>query len=393
MTARRRDVALLFGALGAFFLSISLLLATLPLYVRDLGGSPVVVGLVIGAFSLGVLLARPFAGRAVDRGGGRMVLVVGGAVAAAMVPLYLITALVALAAVRVVHGAGLSAFTSASTTLVADLAPPGRRTEFLGWLSTSGIVAFAIGPVIGIEVARHWGWLALFALASACALASVACGAGLSRPDKSSETERRIDYRAAILRREVLVPTVTMLLVISAHGGAFTFLPLMLEERLAFNFGLYFLVYSSASLCVRVAAGWLSRRVGDGPMIWGGLGVYATGMALMPFVHGATTMAISAALFGAGFGTYQPAIYGIVADAASDRARGMVMSVLLGAFDLGMGLGGLVSGPIAEAFGVPALLGGLAIVPLIAAVIFVGWLGWQPRPSSECEGLAEAAVP
>jgi predicted MFS family arabinose efflux permease len=393
VTAHQRDVVQLFGATGAFFLSISMLLPTLPLYVRDLGGSPIEVGIIIGAFSVGVLLARPFAGRAVDRGGRRKVLLLGALVAAAVAPFYLITAFAALVAVRVVHGAGLSAFTSASTVLVADLAPAGRRTEFLGWLSTSGIVAFAIGPVIGIEVAQRWGWIALFVLVSICGLAAVVCATGLSRPATLHGSERRVDYRAAILRREVVVPTVTMLLVISAHGGVFTFLPLMLEERLSFNFGLYFLVYSSASLCVRIVAGWLSRRIGDGPMIWGGLGLYAAGIFLMPLVQDSATMVISAVLFGLGFGMYQPAIYSMVADAASDRARGMVLSVLLGAFDLGMGIGGLVAGPTVAAFGVPAFLAWLAVVPVIAAMAFVGLLGWRPRPSTEAEGLMEAVVP
>jgi predicted MFS family arabinose efflux permease len=202
------------------------------------------------------------------------------------------------------------------------------------------------------------------------------------------------DYRAAILRRQVVVPTITMLLVILAHGGAFTFVPLLLEERLTFNFGFFFLAYSIASLFVRLMAGRLSRSAGDGPMIWGGLAVYAMGMALLPFVRGAGSMTASAVLFGLGFGTYQPAVYGIVANAASDRSRGMVLSMLLGAFDLGMGLGGLVAGPIVAAFGIPTLLGGLAVVPLVGAAVFVIWLGPRPRVAAEVEPeLVEARLP
>jgi MFS family permease len=391
---RRRDVTLLFGALGLFFLSVSMLLPTLPLYVRDLGGTPIQIGLVTGAFSVGVLLTRPFVGRAVDTRGRRPIMILGGAVAGACAPLYLITAFAALVAVRIVHGAGLSAFTTASTTLVADMAPPERRTEFLGWLSTAGILAFAVGPVVGLELVRRLGWPALFLAVSACAIASAACGAGLSRPPRVPSSMKPADYRAAVLRREVIVPTITMLLVILAHGGTFTFAPILLEDRLDFNFGFFFLAYSTASLLVRLMAGRLSRSVGDGPMIWGGLAIYAAGMALLPFVRGPGSMIAAAVLFGLGFGTYQPAIYGIVANAASDRSRGMVLSMLLGAFDLGMGLGGLVAGPIVAAFGIPTLLGGLAVVPLVGAAVFVIWLGPRPRVATEIEpGLVETRVP
>jgi predicted MFS family arabinose efflux permease len=390
--ASRRDVALLFGALGAFFLSVSMLLPTVPLYVRDLGGDPIQVGLVVGAFSVGVLLARPFVGRAVDTRGRRPLLVAGSLLAAAMAPLHLLTAFGLLVVVRILHGAGLSAFTSATTTLAADYAPRERRTEMLGWLSVSSILAFAIGPVIGLEIANRLGWPALFAAVAVAALASAGCGALLPPPPRERPSGPPIDYRAAIVRRQVLAPTVTNLLVTAAHGAAFTFVPIFFEERLAFNFGLFFLVYAGASLFVRLLAGRLSRQVGDGPMVWGGLVVYALGLACLPFVHGAGSMALSAILLGLGFGTYQPAIYGLIANASTDRSRGMVFSVFLGAFDAGMSLGGLAGGLVVALFGIPALLGGATVVPLLGAAIFVGWLGWRPAPDAECDvALAEVA--
>lgn len=378
---RWKDLALLFGALGTFFLSLSMLIPTLPLYVRDLGGSPVEVGLVVGIFSLGVLVVRPLVGKAVDVRGRRPLLMLGSGIVVAMAPLYAaFTAIAALLVIRVVHGAGLSAFTTASTTLVTDLAPPERRTEFLGYLSSASILAFAIGPLIGVELAYRVGYGALFLAIGACALVSLACGALLDRAPRDRGPNGPVDYRAAIVRPEVLIPTATLLLVTLAHGGTFTFLPILLEERLAFNFGFFFLVYSGASLVVRLGAGRISRRWGDGPMVWGGLTLYAAGLAAIPLVSGATSMTVAAVLFGLGFGTYQPAVYGIVANVAEDRTRGMVFSVFLGAFDLGIALGGLVAGPIVAWAGIPALLYGLVLVPLVAAALFVATLGWRPEP-------------
>ncbi|HUP01416.1 MAG TPA: MFS transporter [Gemmatimonadota bacterium] len=392
-SARRRDVVLLFGALGTFFLSISMLLPTLPLYIRDLGGSPVDVGIVTGIFSIGVLVVRPWVGKAVDTRGRRPVLLLGSLLAAAMAPFYIgFTAISFLIAIRIVHGIGLSAFTGASTTLVTDLAPPERRTEFLGYLSTSSILAFALGPLLGIEIAERLGYPALFTAFGLFALASAGLGARLSKPPPCEDPDQPVDYRAAIVRRQVLVPTVTLLLVTLAHGGAFTFLPILLEARLPFNFGLFFLAYAGASLLIRLAAGGLSRRWGDGPMVWGGLATYAVGMALLPLITGMGSMLASALLFGLGFGAFQPAVYGLVANAASDRTRGMVFSVFLGAFDLGIALGGLVAGLVVARFGIPELLYGLSVVPLAAAALFVATLGWRPDPTA-CAVPAEVTVP
>ena len=388
----RRDVALLFGALGAFYLSISMLVPTLPLYVVEIGGSPVQVGLVAGGFSIGVLLARPFVGRAVDTRGRRPLLVAGSLTAAVMAPLYAVPVIASLVLVRLVHGAGLSAFTTATTTLGADYAPPGRRTEILGWLSTAGIVAFAVGPVVGLEIARRFGWPALYAAVGVCALASAVCGGFLPRPVRRPRDGGGVGFRAAVVRRAVLTPTIVNLLVVTAHGAAFTFVPILLQERLSFNFGVFFLVYAVASLAVRVFAGRLSRTVGDGPMVWGGLALYAAGLACLPLVNEARMMSLSAVLLGVGFGTYQPALFGLVANASTDATRGMVFSVLLGGFDLGMSVGGLLGGPLAQGLGIPALLAVMAAVPVAAAAIFIVVLGWRPTPEAECESaLAEVA--
>ncbi len=377
----RRDMGLLFGALAAFFLSVSMLVPTLPLYVRSLGGDPIEIGLVVGSFSLGVLIVRPWVGHALDSRGRRPLLVLGSLVVALVSPLYIwLTAFGLLIAVRVVHGMGLSAFSGASTTLVTDLSPPHRRTEFLGYLSTSSILAFALGPLVGIEISERWGYPTLFAAITACALASLACGARISRPPQHLERSSRADYRRAILRRDVLVPTTTLLLVTLAHGGLFAFIPILLEERVEFNFGLFFLSYAAASLVVRLAIGRIARLWGDGPLVWGGLALYALGLATAPFVHDTLSMILPAVLLGVGFGAYQPAVYGIVANAASDRTRGMVLSVFLAAFDTGMSLGGLVSGPIVAAYGIPSLILGLTVVPLLAAAVFVGGFGWTPAP-------------
>lgn len=387
----RRDMALLFASLGAFFLSMSMLLPTLPLYVRDLGGSPVEVGLVMGVFSLGVLVVRPIVGRAVDTRGRRAMIVLGSLIVVAMAPLYLAFASVAaLIGIRLVHGAGLSAYTTASTTLAADLAPPERRTEFLGWISTSSILSFAIGPPVGIALVERLGYRALFLAVGAAAGLSAVFGAFLRGARHEPDPDGRADYRAAILRREVIVPTVTLLLVTMSHGGAFTFLPLLLEERLAFNLGYFFLAYSMASLLVRVVAGRLSRSIGDGPMIWGGLAIYAAGMALLPLVHGVPSMLAAALLFGVGFGAYQPAVYGLVANAATDRTRGMVFSFFLAAFDLGIALGGLAAGPFVAQAGIPAMLTAFAVVPLASAAIFVRTMGW--RPQAGCPPAAPAEL-
>jgi predicted MFS family arabinose efflux permease len=372
-----------------FFVSIGLLIPTLPLYVRDLGGSPVDVGLIIGVFSFGVLVVRPVVGRLLDTRGRRVVLILGGALAAAMAPLYLwLTAVALLVAVRVVHGVGLSAFTGGWVTLATDLSPPERRTEFMGYLSAATTLAFAVGAPVGIEIASRFGYPALFWTVAATAVASAVLAAALREPERSSTVAQPGYYRAAIARRQVVVPTATLLLATLTVGAVFAFLPILLEERRPGDFSLFFVVHAITSVVVRVIIARVARTVDDRPMVWSGLAIHALGIASLPLIQGRASMLGAAVLFGMGFAILWPALYGLVANNVSEGARGMVLNFFLAAFDLGMGLGGLVSGPIVARAGIPALMNGMAVVPFVAITLFLVGLGWR----SETPAPQQAAV-
>ena len=64
-----------------YFMALGILLPVVPVFVKhDLGGNDIVVGVVVGAFVVGVVLIRPFTGRLGDRVGRRILIVVGGAI-------------------------------------------------------------------------------------------------------------------------------------------------------------------------------------------------------------------------------------------------------------------------------------------------------------------------
>lgn len=61
----------IFVGKSLLFLSHSIILPILPLYLSDLGATMTEIGWVIGAFAFGVFLCRPLVGRVIDsRGGG-----------------------------------------------------------------------------------------------------------------------------------------------------------------------------------------------------------------------------------------------------------------------------------------------------------------------------------
>lgn len=375
-----RPFALLFAVMVGFFLSVSMLIPILPLYLQELGASAVHVGWIVGSFSIGVLVVRPVLGRILDTRGRRLVLVLGSVIATLMAPLYIVfTSLFALILVRIVHGIGLSAHTSAATTLVADLAPPERRTEFMGYLSAASIGGMAIAAPLAVELANRYSYQTVFVTATAFAAASVVGAMALREPAHERHEAEPIEYRPAILRRVVVVPSITLFLATFTMGGTLAFLPILLEERRPEDFGWFFVVNAVVALVSRVLAGRIARTSRDRQLIVGGLLIHAAGLAVLPAIHGFGSMVFAAALSALGFAAFWPGLYGLVVNATGDRARGMVLSVFLGAFDLGMAVGGLGSGSIVERIGIPAMLTALALVPVIAVTFFTLSLRGRPK--------------
>ena len=104
----------------------------LPLFARDLGADPPLVGVVVGASTLtGVFVKLP-AGALSDVLGRRALLVAGALVFAALPFTYLAVAgLGVLIALRVLHGSATAIFGPVASASLSDLAPPHRRGAWL----------------------------------------------------------------------------------------------------------------------------------------------------------------------------------------------------------------------------------------------------------------------
>jgi multidrug resistance protein len=139
---------------------IGFLLVTplLPFYATNLGARPIVVTLILSAFSLAQLLSAPFWGRFSDRYGRRPALLVGLASSAVAFALFgLARSIWLLFLFRLLQGAG-GGTTGVVQAYVSDSVPPEKRAEALGWISAATNAGVMIGPALGSLAAKHLGW-------------------------------------------------------------------------------------------------------------------------------------------------------------------------------------------------------------------------------------------
>ena len=146
------------------FLSFQMIFPTLPLYVKSLGGSDAVIGLVMGIFTAATLIARPTAGILLDRVGKKKVLLCGLGVFTIMVYLYgMVGSIALIILVRLGHGLGWGLAGTATATIAAEIIPKSRFAEGMGWFSLANGLSMAFAPL--------WAFIsAAFAACAACFL-------------------------------------------------------------------------------------------------------------------------------------------------------------------------------------------------------------------------------
>ncbi|MEA5468251.1 MFS transporter, partial [Spirulina sp. 06S082] len=114
----RRNFLFLFLTGLCFWVSLTVLLPTLPLYIESLGANQQQVGLVMGSFAIGLLLVRGILGQWADRRSRKLVIQIG-AISVALAPFgYLtITSLPILVVIRALHGISVAGMTTGYSTL------------------------------------------------------------------------------------------------------------------------------------------------------------------------------------------------------------------------------------------------------------------------------------
>jgi MFS family permease len=371
----RRRLAVLWLASFAFYVSFFLLLPTLPLYLRRLGASDTAIGLIMGCFAVTSMLLRPWTGWGADRWG-RWPFMVAGAVVFVLAPIgYAVSAgVLALVMVRLLHGAGMALYPTAATAMVADVAPPARRGEFMGLFGAAGSIAMALGPISGDAVLVRLGFEALFALAALMAL--IALGLALATPETLATPSSAGFTLGSTVAGPALGPALVIGCLMLTYGALVTFLPLH-AQHVGANPGVFFLVYALVLTLTRGPAGRLSDRFGRAPVAAVGLAVAAAALALLALSEGALVLAVVGALYGLAGGIAQPALAAWCVDVVAPADRGRAMGTFFTVLELGIAIGAMSSGVAVARWGFTATFLATAGVALAGALVALA--GRRPR--------------
>lgn len=347
------------------FTSFYFLLITLPIYIEKIGGTESEIGLVLGVFTISAVLLRPFIGKEVDRRGRKIILISGIVVFFISMLLYDYTKNVtSLLLLRVLHGIGWGAATTAATTLIADIAPPKRRGEAMGVFGMASNVAMAIGPALSMILLLKYDFPILFSISAGISFISLLLVLPIS------ET-MVVHPKTPLFSREALFPSALMFMISLTYGSIVSFLSLFAQKQGIVNPGIFFTVFAVTLILVRALAGKLSDIKGRKFVIIPGMILIAAGLGILSTAHSLDRFLVSALLYGLGFGLVHPSLMAYLVDMVSDYGRGAAMGTFTAAFDLGIGAGSIVFGIILQYFDFQVMYTLSGLIALSGAVLLI----------------------
>ena len=368
----------------ALFFAFYLLTPLLPLYLHEtFGATKDVIGLVLSGYTLTALLFRPFSGYLVDSFPRKTVLLTVYAAFAIFFAGYLAaSSLLLFTVVRTLHGGPFGAVTVANSTVAIDVLPSSRRNEGIGYYGLSNNLAMAISPTFAIFVyTQTQNFQLLFWLAFAVALfglivdSTVKVRRGESADAKSAPAARTVSLDRFFLKRGWLVGA-NMVFFGFCFGVMSNYLAIYGKQVLGITggTGTWFMLCSVGLILSRLQGGKalregrLTHNASEGMVI--SLVGY-TLFILLPTVAEAFMSQMqsfksdnvfvlnyamlglagyysSALLIGLGNGHLWPAFQNMMISMARHNERGTANSTILVSWDVGMGLGVLLGGIIAE---------------------------------------------
>ena len=357
------------------FFSFYQLLPILPMFIIDkFQTDNATAGIIISLYTIGALACRPFAGFLVDTLSRKplyfwtffaFTLCFIGYKTLGLIPL--------LALLRFMHGLCFGISTTASNTVAIDALPSSRRGEGIGYFGISVNLAFATGPMTGMFLYEAFGDNIVFAISIILCIIGLILVQTLKVAPKEKKPHAPLSLDRFFLTRAI-PQFVNFIFVGFAYGPVTNYIALYAKELGIGGSGWFYAL---------IAAGLIINRITTGRLIDKGYLIHlvGTGMTLniiayfmLAFCHTPITFFASAFLIGTSLGLIFPGYQTMCVNLARHDQRGTANSTYLSGWDIGIGIGILAGGSMAEHFGMhQQVFFTCGVALIIADILYFTW--------------------
>ena len=337
-----------------------LLIPVLPFYLSEIfnaGNST--IGIILSCYTVAALCIRPFSGYFLDSFARKPLYLLAYFIFMTMFAGYIIAgSLVLFILFRIIHGVSFGMVTVGGNTVVIDIMPSSRRGEGLGYYGLSNNIAMAVGPMSGLFLHdAGMSYTTIFCCSLGSCIAGFICASLVKTPYKPPVKREPISLDRFILLKGI--PAGISLLLLSIPYGMTTNYVAMYAKEIGINAttGFFFTFMAVGMAISRIFSGKIVDKGKITQVISVGLYIVVFSFFLLSacvYIINWNSMACSiiffavALLLGVGFGIMFPAYNTLFVNLAPNNQRGTATSTYLTSWDVGIGIGMLTGGYIAE---------------------------------------------
>jgi MFS family permease len=360
---RRASLLVLFLTVFIDLIGFGMVIPFLSFYAREHGASGLIVGGVVGVYSIMQFFFAPVWGRLSDRIGRRPVILISLTASCTGYFLFGIAHGLALLFVsRVIAGAG-GANVGTAQAYIADSTTPENRAKGMGLIGAAFGMGFILGPplsgILSSLGTRH-GMPGNF-LPGICAatlsltalLIALFVLAESKKPDAAVRSglppqfDRRI-WREMANRPLLFAVMLALFLTLLSVAGMETSVTLHARDR--FHFRQIDMAYLFLFMGVIVATiqggliGRLAKALGEKTLVAIGAASFTVGLALVPSMYRVPLLYVVAFFIAIGQGLSYPSLTSLVTKATPSREHGSMLGLATAVGSLARFLGPILSG-------------------------------------------------
>ncbi|MCM3653716.1 staphylopine family metallophore export MFS transporter CntE [Metabacillus litoralis] len=343
-----------------YFSANSILNVIIPLQGGALGATNTTIGLIMGAYLFTTMFFRPWAGHIIQMHGPikvlRIILIINGF---ALI-LYTVTGLGGYLVARMLQGVSTAFFSMALQIGIIDALPEKDRSQGISLYSLFSYIPGIVGPLLALGIWQ--GGMEYFAIAMTIIAIFTGVFGYSTKMDKAENQSftknaeqgvNMFNSFGQLVKNQHLFKCSVLMLVGSIVFGAITvFIPLYAEQVKNGNAGIFLMimavtvVFSRFSLRKKIPSDgkWHSSFI-MGTMLLLAMGAQCVSFAInggaIFFYLGATFMGIAQALLYPTLTTYLSFVL-------PQMKRNVLLGLFIAMADLGVSLGGVIMGPVAD---------------------------------------------
>lgn len=350
---------LILAANFLLYFAFYLILPILPFYLTEIfhTGSAA-IGVILSCYTVASLCIRPFSGYLLDTLARKPLYLVAYFVFVSIFAGYMLAGVLSLFVMfRVLHGLAFGMVTVAGNTIVIDITPSSRRGEAVGYYGLMNNTAMSFGPMIGLFMHETCSFQTIFACSLLSGTVGFIAACLVKAPVKQPVKREPVSLDRFVLLKGIPAG-ITLLLLSIPYGMTSTYVAMYAKEiGISLSSGLFFTFMAIGMAVSRMFSG---KQVDKGritQVIM--LGLYLVSVCFFVLSSCGTMMHMVpeltnvlffmlALLLGVGFGTMFPAFNTLFVNLAPNSQRGTATSTYLTSWDVGLGIGLVSGGYIAQ---------------------------------------------